>query len=92
MTLLSSRFDREQNIVSQALYTDPAIGLRYHNKSVSDMIKSLACIDSQTCVADSIDRLQSVSSAKEYLSGKCVYEIPALPTDNATLGGCCCCV
>ena len=55
----------------QAPYTDPATGLRYHDKSVYEYIKSLVCffcwIYSKSCAH--MRYAQNTSAAKEYLSG-----------------------
>ena len=55
----------------QAPYTDPTTGLRYHDKSVYEYIKSLVCffcwIYSKSCAH--MRYAQNTSAAKEYLSG-----------------------
>ena len=53
----------------KAPYTDPTTGLRYHDKSVFEVIKGLVSIYPIFPFFELILPLQSPSVAKEYLAG-----------------------
>lgn len=60
----------------QGPYTDPATGLRYHDKSIYELIKGLVGLNPWVSLAERVLILfQSAPAAKEYLAARGVNPI-----------------
>jgi len=57
---------------SQAPYTDPTTGIRYHDKSVYEIVKGLVGVTTFFAFIFLKSSVQSTSMAKDFLAGELI--------------------